>query len=85
LSVRVDQPVLSDEPVLQLPDTWWEEWFVHVTSMDDVADQFTEPTTTDEALALSVSESVTVPEAVVRASHETLAKRRAADLHAAHG
>ncbi|KUN55605.1 hypothetical protein AQJ46_49315 [Streptomyces canus] len=85
LSVRVDQPVLSDEPVLQLPDTWWEERFVHLTSMDDVAHQFTEPTTTDGALALSVLESVTVLEAVVRAFHETLAKRRAADLHAVHG
>ncbi|WP_158013091.1 hypothetical protein [Streptomyces sp. Root369] len=50
-----------------------------------MADQFTEPTTTDEALALSVLESVTVLEAVVRAFHETLAKRRAADLHAVHG
>jgi hypothetical protein len=29
----VDQPVLSDEPVLQLPDTWWEERFVHLTSV----------------------------------------------------
>lgn len=55
---------------------------MHPTSVDDVADQFTEPTTTDEALALSILESATVLEAVVRASHETLAKRRAADLHA---
>lgn len=58
---------------------------IKFSSIDDVADQFTEPTTTDEALALSVLESVTVLEAVVRAFHETLAKRRAADLHAVHG
>ena len=57
----------------------------NLSSTDDVADQFTEPTTTDGALALSVLESVTVLEAVVRAFHETLAKRRAADLHAVHG
>lgn len=50
--------------------------------MDDVDDQLTEPTTTDETLALTILESVTVLEAVVRASQETLAKGRPADLHA---
>jgi len=50
--------------------------------MDDVADQTTGPTTTDETLRLSIWESVTVLEVVVRASQETLAKGRAADLHA---
>ncbi|MFI2434658.1 PIN domain-containing protein [Streptomyces sp. NPDC018693] len=47
--------------------------FVHLISMDEVADQFTEPATPDEALAVRILTSRNVTEAVFQAAHETLA------------
>ncbi|MGW5336790.1 PIN domain-containing protein [Streptomyces bauhiniae] len=53
-----------------------ESRFVHLTSMDEVAARFAEPTTTDEEYAVAMLGSPLFRDEVVRASRETLALPR---------